>query len=85
VLGEAIKDGLDVLGYLHWSLTDNFEWTEGFAPRFGLYHVDYDSPSFTRSRTDGADALRDIIAAGRIDRTLYDRYASGKYPSDGRP
>lgn len=85
VLGEALKDGLTVLGYLHWSLTDNFEWTEGYGPRFGLYHVDYDTPGFTRSRTDGADALRDIIRAGRIDRALYDQYAGGRYPSDGRP
>jgi len=84
VLGQALKDGLTVLGYLHWSLTDNFEWTEGYAPRFGLYHVDYTSPDLTRSRTDGTDALRDIIRAGRIDHGLYDQYAGSCYPSDGR-
>jgi len=38
---KAIKDGVDVRGYLHWSLLDNFEWTHRFGPRFGLIGVDY--------------------------------------------
>jgi beta-glucosidase len=38
---KAKKDGVPVIGYLHWSLTDNFEWSEGLKPRFGLVEVDY--------------------------------------------
>ena len=41
-LHRAIEQGVDVRGYLHWSLIDNFEWDKGFAPRFGLIEIDRD-------------------------------------------
>ena len=38
---RAIQEGVDVKGYLYWSLLDNFEWDKGFKPRFGLIEINY--------------------------------------------
>jgi beta-glucosidase len=56
---EAIRQGVDLRGYFAWSLFDNFEWASGFAKRFGLVHVDFE----TQQRTLKASALqyREII------------------------
>jgi beta-glucosidase len=39
-LAECIADGVDVRGYLHWTLLDNFEWMSGYQMTFGLIAVD---------------------------------------------
>ena len=39
-MNQAMKNGTKLIGYLHWSLLDNFEWDKGFWPKFGLIAVD---------------------------------------------
>lgn len=43
VLGihRALQEGIDVRGFMYWSLLDNYEWAHGFGKRFGLVEVDY--------------------------------------------
>jgi len=38
-LARAVESGVKIIGYLHWSLMDNFEWDKGTSPRFGLAAV----------------------------------------------
>jgi beta-glucosidase len=42
-LQRAYADGVDVRGYFQWSIMDNFEWAEGYALRFGLVYLDYET------------------------------------------
>jgi beta-glucosidase len=51
-LEEAIHGGADVRGFFAWSLLDNFEWAEGYGPRFGITYVDY--PTQRRIPKDSA-------------------------------
>ena len=59
-LHEAIARGVPVIGYCHWSLLDNFEWLQGFKPKFGLASVDRET--FQRTLKPSAAVL------GRIAR-----------------
>jgi beta-glucosidase len=57
-----------VLGYLHWSLLDNFEWAQGYRTRFGLVHVDY--PTGRRTIKDSGRVYAEIARTGALPESL---------------
>jgi beta-glucosidase len=62
VVAAAIRDGIDIRGFMYWSAFDNFEWNEGYRPRFGMVGID---------RDDGLrrDVLPSARAYGELART----------------
>jgi beta-glucosidase len=64
---RAIDSGATVIGYLHWSFMDNYEWLENYRAesKFGLFSIDYGTTNkqfdLSRQRTKGAEAFRIII------------------------
>ena len=62
---RAIEAGVDLRGFFVWSLLDNFEWAEGYAHRFGIVHVDFD----TLARTPKASArwFGEVVRQGGLD------------------
>ncbi|HEY9389041.1 MAG TPA: GH1 family beta-glucosidase [Mycobacteriales bacterium] len=61
---QAVERGVDLRGFFVWSLFDNFEWAEGYGPRFGLVHVDYGSQH--RTPKDSARWYQRVIRAGGV-------------------
>lgn len=59
-LRHAIQDGIDIRGYMHWSIMDNFEWAEGYRPRLGLIYIDYHT--LERKLKVSANWYKDVIA-----------------------
>ena len=65
---------MPIVGYCYWSLLDNFEWALGYAQRFGLVHVDYDT--LERTVKDSGRYYTKIARAN----TLVDREADPRRP-----
>ncbi|MDE2436740.1 MAG: beta-glucosidase [Sphingomonadales bacterium] len=60
-VGDAIAAGVDVRGYMVWSLMDNLEWALGYSKRFGIVHVNYATQE--RTPKDSARLYSQVIAS----------------------
>ncbi|XP_049765179.1 myrosinase 1-like [Schistocerca cancellata] len=73
-LAEMLKaineDGVNVFGYMTWSIIDNLEWTSGFSVKFGVYHVDFNSTERTRTPKASANFIGGIYR----NRTVPEEY-----------
>ncbi len=61
---RALREGVDLRGYIHWSLLDNFEWAEGFTRRFGLVEMDFET--LQRRPRPSAFVFREIARANSL-------------------
>jgi beta-glucosidase len=63
-LASCIEDGIDVRGYMHWTLLDNFEWMAGYAKTFGL--IAFDHETFERTIKPSAMWLGQVARANEL-------------------
>lgn len=64
-VSRALEAGAEVIGYLYWSLIDNFEWHQGFGPRFGLIAVDYNS--YKRTVRQSAQRFAEVCKSNKLE------------------
>jgi len=69
---KSIDENINVRGYFHWSLLDNFEWNKGFWPRFGLVEVDYQT--LERKIRHSAQFYQDVCLLNGISEDIFNRY-----------
>jgi beta-glucosidase len=69
---RAMDEGAKVIGYMHWSFMDNFEWAMGFEPRFGLVEVDYGT--LKRTPRKSAHMYGEIAKKNGIDPEIEEKY-----------
>lgn len=72
---RAISFNYPVMGYYHWTLTDNFEWERGWSQRFGL--IELDPETQTRRPRPSAQLYREICQTGSVSSDMAERYAPG--------
>ena len=63
-VSQAMQAGVKIIGYVYWSLLDNYEWDKGFGPRFGLIEVDYHT--YKRTVRESARKLSEVCKTGKL-------------------
>lgn len=66
---QAIQQGINVKGYIYWTLMDNFEWAEKYGPKFGLMSID-------RKIRDSAFVYKEIAGQNSISQRLIDEHGA---------
>nr|XP_003405907.2 lactase-phlorizin hydrolase [Loxodonta africana] len=83
-INEALKayrlDGVDLRGYVAWSLMDNFEWLNGYTVKFGLYHVDFNDPNRPRTARTSATYYTEVITNNGMPLPREDEFLYGRFP-----
>jgi len=64
-VSRAIDSGIPIIGYLAWSLLDNFEWADGYGKRFGLVYIDFQSQD--RIKKESYHWYKEVIANGSME------------------
>ncbi|XP_020865148.2 lactase/phlorizin hydrolase [Phascolarctos cinereus] len=85
-INEALKayslDGVNLRGYVAWSLMDNFEWLNGYSVKFGLYQVDFDDVSRPRTARTSAGYYTEVISNNGMPLEKENEFLYGEFPKD---
>ncbi|NXK87841.1 LPH hydrolase, partial [Formicarius rufipectus] len=85
-IDEALKayklDGVNLKGYNAWSFMDDFEWLNGYDPRFGLLQVDFDNPSRPRTPRRSAVFYAETIRSNGIPLPREEQFLYGEFPKN---
>jgi len=74
-LWRAVNFNWPVIGYLHWTLVDNFEWERGWTQRFGLWELDVETQA--RTKRSSADFYAEICYENGLSTEMVEKYAPG--------
>merc|ERR1719401_414002 len=69
---EAQRQGVPIEGFVHWTVSDNWEWADGYCPQFGLVKVDRTTQNFNRTKRGSYDHWKKIVTTKKITKQMRD-------------